>query len=211
MPKPATIRIGTASWTEPEFIKAGWYPAGLLAGQRLGFYAERFDMVELNSSFYAIPTAKVCERWVQQTPDGFLFDVKCHRLLSRHATKADALLPDLRGHADTTDRGNVVLTPALEKEVAARMLAELAPLEDAGKLGALLLQMTPGFSPRTADLSDLDPLLQQLREDGRRDVVLELRHRGWLEGARRNATIELLKGARSQPRERWPTSGSAKF
>jgi uncharacterized protein YecE (DUF72 family) len=97
------VRIGTASWTEPEFIKAGWYPPGLPAGERLAFYAERFDMVELNSSFYAIPAAKVCERWVQQTPEGFLFDVKCHRLLSRHATKVDALPPDLRDHADTAD------------------------------------------------------------------------------------------------------------
>jgi uncharacterized protein YecE (DUF72 family) len=43
----------------------------LSAGERLSFYAERFDLVELNSSFYAIPAAKVCERWVHQTPDGF--------------------------------------------------------------------------------------------------------------------------------------------
>ena len=190
-----SIRVGTASWSEPEFIKAGWYPAGLPAGRRLPFYAERFDLVELNSSFYAIPTARMCERWVQETPDGFLFDVKCHRLLSRHATKAEALPPDLREHAETTDRGNVILTPGFEEALAGRLLAELEPLERAGKLGALLLQMTPGFSPRSDDLSTLAPLLRQLQGSGAqpRQVVLELRHRGWLEGKRQGDTIAFLR------------------
>ena len=57
-----TIRVGTASWSEPEFAKAGWYPKGLPAGQRLSYYAQHFDYVELNSSFYAIPAAKMCEK-----------------------------------------------------------------------------------------------------------------------------------------------------
>ena len=66
----------------------------------------------------------MCERWVHETPPGFLFDVKCHRLLSRHATKADALPADLRDAAELTDRGNVILTPTLEEQVAARFLEE---------------------------------------------------------------------------------------
>jgi uncharacterized protein YecE (DUF72 family) len=191
------IRVGTASWSEPEFIKAGWYPAGLPASGRLPFYAERFDLVELNSSFYAIPAARMCERWAQETPDGFLFDVKCHRLLSRHATKAVALPPDLRAHAETNARGNVVLTPAFEEEVAGRLLEELEPLERAGKLGALLLQMTPGFAPRSDQLAALAPLLRQLRGQGDppRQVVLELRHRGWLEGRRQEETLAFLREA----------------
>lgn len=193
MSTSAPIRVGTASWTEPEFIKAGWYPAGLPANGRLAYYAERFDMVELNSSFYAIPAAAVCERWVQQTPPGFLFDVKCHRLLSRHATKADALPKDLRDHAQSTTRGSVILTPALEAEIADRFLEEIEPLERSGKLGALLLQMTPGFSPRTAELTALEPLLRQLKGHSQRQVVLELRHNGWLDGARRDVTVAFLR------------------
>ena len=164
----AFIRVGTASWSEPEFVKAEWYPKGLPAAQQLPFYAERFDMVELNSSFYAIPQARMCDRWTKVTPDGFLFNVKCHRLLSRHATKADALAADLRHEAEATDRGNVILTPELEHEVAARFLDELKPLEQAGKLGALLLQMTPGFAPRTADLTALEPLFRQLKGSGKK-------------------------------------------
>jgi uncharacterized protein YecE (DUF72 family) len=193
----SAIRVGTASWSEPEFVKAGWYPKGLAAGQRLPFYAQQFDMVELNSSFYAIPSARMCARWVQETPEGFLFDVKCHRLLSRHATKEDALPKDLRGAAEITDRGNVILTPALEEEVAGRFLAELEPLERAGKLGALLLQMTPGFAPRAADLTALEPLLRQLKGSGTqpRLVVLELRHHDWLDAQHREQTIAFLREA----------------
>ena len=54
----AAIRVGTASWSEPEFVKAGWYPKGLAAGQRLPYYAQQFDMVEFNTSFYAIPAIR---------------------------------------------------------------------------------------------------------------------------------------------------------
>ena len=190
----SAIRVGTASWSEPEFVKAGWYPKGLPAGQRLGYYAQFFDYVELNSSFYAIPAAAMCQKWTRETPEGFLFDVKCHRLLSRHATKADALPRDLQDQVELTDRGSVVLTPALEEEVAGRFLEALAPLESAGQLGALLLQMTPGFAPRTTDLTALAPLLQQLRGGKRsRKVVLELRHHDWLDARHRAGTTAFLK------------------
>ena len=190
-----SIRVGTASWSEPEFVKAEWYPQGLPAAQQLPFYAERFDLVELNSSFYAIPPARMCDRWAKVTPDGFLFDVKCHRLLSRHATKADALPSDLRQEAEVTDRGNIILTPELGHEVAARFLDELKPLEQAGKLGALLLQMTPGFAPRPSDLTALEPLLRQLKGKGTnpRRVVLELRHSDWLGDRHREDTIGFLR------------------
>ena len=161
------IRVGTASWSEPEFVKAEWYPKGLPAAQQLPFYAARFDMVELNSSFYAIPQVRMCDRWARVTPDGFLFDVKCHRLLSRHATKADALPTDLRDAVELTDRENVILTPALEEEVAGRFLEALTPLERAGQLGALLLQMTPGFTPRSADLTALERSKGNPHVDGR--------------------------------------------
>ena len=104
-------------------------------------------MVEPNSSFYALPQARMCDRWAKVTPDGFLFELKCFRLLSRHATKAEALLPDLRDEAEVADWGNVVLTPELEHAVAARFLDELKPLEQADKLGTLLLQMRDFLAP----------------------------------------------------------------
>lgn len=116
-------------------------------------------------------------------------------LASRHSTKLDALPTDLREDVELTDRENVVLTPALEEEVAGRFLAALAPLEQAGRLGALLLQMPPAFSPRTADLSAIEPLLRQLKGRGKqpRKVVLELRHHDWLNAQHREATTAFLR------------------
>ena len=189
------IRVGTASWSEPEFIKAGWYPAGLLAGQRLSYYAGQFDLVELNSSFYAIPGIRQCARWAEQTPANFVFDVKCHRLLSRHATKSDALPASLRDEVEITERGNVILTPALEADVAGLFLGQLAPLEQSGKLGALLLQLTPSFSPRHNDLGELEGLLRQLRGTGKvpRKVAVEFRHRDWLTGEQQERTLNFLR------------------
>ena len=199
-PSPtAAVRVGVSSWSDPEFIRAGWYPPGLSPGRRLDFYAHHFDLVELNSSFYALPQVAQAQRWVEQTPAGFVMDVKCHRLLSRHATRPEALPAELRGDVETTDRGNVVLTPALEAEVADALLAAVAPLEAAGKLGALLLQLTPSFSPQGAELESLEGLLGRLRHAGpgqpARRVVVELRHRGWLSGTRREQTAAFLTEA----------------
>ena len=191
------VRVGTASWSEPEFVRAGWYPPGLAAGQRLAYYARHFDLVELNSSFYALPQARQCERWVNETPSGFLFDAKVHRLLSRHATQPDALPADLRDQVEVTDRGNVVLTPMLEEEMVGRLLDAVEPLERADKLGALLLQLTPSFAPRACDLGQLEELLRLLRGKGQttRQIVVELRSRGWLEGARRQETVAFFREA----------------
>lgn len=189
------VRVGTASWSEPEFVRAGWYPPGLAAGRQLAHYAQHFDLVELNSSFYALPQTRQCERWATETPPGFLFDAKVHRLLSRHATRPDMLPADLREQVEITERGNVVLTPMLEEEMAGRLLAALEPLELVGKLGALLLQLTPSFAPRVCSLDQLEGLLRLLRGRGKaaRQVVVELRHRGWLEGARRGDSVAFFR------------------
>jgi uncharacterized protein YecE (DUF72 family) len=89
------IRVGTASWSDPEFVR-DWYPAKMPAGERLSWYAERFDLVEVNSSFYGIPDPKMVKRWCDQTPEGFTFNLKLHKLLSRHAAKMDSIPPALR-------------------------------------------------------------------------------------------------------------------
>jgi len=88
------IRVGTASWADPGFTT--WYPPGWPAKQRLEYYARHFDLVEVNTSYYAIPRREVVAAWVDQTPDGFLFDFKLFSLLSRHKTTLDRLPRDLR-------------------------------------------------------------------------------------------------------------------
>lgn len=182
------IVVGTSSWADEGFVKH-WYPKGLAARDRLGWYAERFEAVELNSSFYAIPGTDNVERWSEATPDGFIFDVKLHRLLSRHATKPDALPPDMRGDVELNERGNVEATPDAQREMTARIVSAVEPLERAGKLGAFLLQLTPGFDPRHHDISELDPIVEAL--DGR-TLAVEFRHVGWMEGDQEERTLAEL-------------------
>jgi uncharacterized protein YecE (DUF72 family) len=182
------IVVGTSSWADEGFVKY-WYPKGLAARDRLGWYAERFEAVELNSSFYAIPTRANVERWAETTPDDFLFDVKLHRLLSRHATKPNALPPDMRGGIELNDRGNVIATPEIQREMTLRMLSALEPLEESRKLGPFLLQLTPGFHPRRNEISELDPIVEAL---GDRTLAVEFRHRGWMEGDQAERTLAEL-------------------
>ena len=172
----ARILVGTSSWADPGFVEK-WYPQGMPARDRLPWYAAQFEGVEVNSTFYAIPRSDTVRRWAEVTPGGFTFDVKLHRLLSRHSASLDSLPADLREQARTNERGRVVLEPALEETVARRTLEELEPLREAGKLGALLLQLTPAFAPGRRKLDELEGLLDTLKPQR---LAVELRHRGWV-------------------------------
>jgi len=184
------IRVGTASWTDPGFI-ADWYPKKLSAGDRLAWYAQHFNLVEVNSSFYAVPRSALVARWCEQTPDDFVFDVKLHWLLSRHSTQTKMLPAGLRKMAGGGDKA--VLTPKLEKALVEVFLESLGPMIDAGKLGALLLQPSPSFSPRKHSLTELDHLLELL--DGHK-LAVELRNRNWVEGDQRDETIAYFRSRR---------------
>ena len=179
------ILVGTSSWADPGFVKE-WYPSKLPASDRLPWYAQRFQTVELNSSFYAVPDRSAVHKWVDQTPDDFVFDVKVHRALSRHAAPLDSLPEDLRDGVETTDRGRVRLTAGLETTLAKRLVEETAPLAAAGKLGAYLVQLTPAFAPRRHELEELDGLVEALSAHR---VAIELRHRGWVREKRRERTL----------------------
>lgn len=178
------LLIGTASWSDPEFVR-DWYPAGLPAGERLGWYARHLRFVEVNSTFYGLPSARLTERWAAQTPADFVFDVKLHQLLSRHRTRPEMLGAKLRGLAEQRS-GAVVLTPELEAAAVEDFLAALEPLRSAGKLGTLLLQLSPSFALPRYRLEELDGLLGLLSGES---LAIELRNRGWMEGDQREETL----------------------
>jgi uncharacterized protein YecE (DUF72 family) len=179
------ILVGTSSWADPGFVKE-WYPPRMSAGERLPWYAQRFQTVELNSSFYAIPDRNTVHGWVEVTPDDFVFDVKVHRALSRHAAPVDSLPPDMREGIEAEGRGRVRLTPELETALAERVVEETAPLAEAGKLGAYLLQLTPAFGPGRHRLEELDRLVEAFAPHR---LAIELRHRGWVRDKRRDETL----------------------
>jgi uncharacterized protein YecE (DUF72 family) len=183
------ILVGTSSWADPGFVEE-WYPPGLPARDRLAWYAERFDAVELNSSFYALPARDAVARWVEATPSGFRFDVKLHRLLSRHAAPLDSLPADLRDRARVTARGRVEPDPELESALCDRLLVEVAPLVEGGRLGAFLLQLSPAFAPGSHAIDELAPIVEHLSPHA---VAVELRHRAWASPKRLEGTLEALE------------------
>ena len=179
------IVVGTSSWADPGFVEE-WYPEGMPARDRLAWYAERFDLVEVNSTFYAVPDRNTVRRWSEVTPDSFTFDVKAHRALSRHSADLKSLPPDLREEAEVGERGRVILTPELESKLARRLVEEISPLEEEGKLGSILVQLTPAFSPDKHRLEELDGLVEALSP---RRLAIELRHRGWVRDKRVEDTL----------------------
>ncbi len=182
------IRIGTASWTDPGFVE-DWYPPKLPARDRLRWYAEHFDYVEVNATFYAIPMERTVERWCLETPRNFLFDLKLPKILSRHAMRPQFFPADLRKRLPTTN-GKVELTSETEELVAERFLREMQPLIEARKFGAFLLQMSPAFRPKTNSLEEIDSLRELLAPH---PLAVELRNRDWVDGDRRSETLDYFR------------------
>lgn len=194
MPTPSSeqsdrILVGTASWSDPGFVER-WYPPKLPAADRLPWYAQHFKMVEVNSSFYAVPDARMVDRWCRATPDDFTFDVKLHRLLSRHSTKAKSLPPTLQRTAQPNDKGNVRLTPKLERALLKEVIQSTEPLRDKGKFGVFLLQLSPAFSPRAHELEELEEILRRLSSLG---LAVELRNRNWAAPDQLAATLSYFE------------------
>jgi uncharacterized protein YecE (DUF72 family) len=182
------IVVGTSSWADPGFV-ADWYPEDLPAAEQLPWYAEHFEAVEVNATFYAVPATATVRRWAQVTPDGFTFDVKLHQSLSRHSATVDHLPKALRDRVDTTPRGRVRPSQDLDRELGRRYKRAVKPLADAGKLSAFLLQLSPAFKPPSRRLDELDVLLETLAPYA---VAIEFRHRAWLHEERRAATLGWL-------------------
>jgi uncharacterized protein YecE (DUF72 family) len=183
------IVVGTSSWADPGFVEE-WYPPGLPARDRLPWYAERFEAVEVNSTFYAVPGTAQVRRWAEITPPGFTLDVKLHRLLSRHSAPLDSLPPALRDDATTNPRGRVRLDDRLEAALAAAILEAVAPLAAAGKLATFLLQLSPAFGPRDRELDELGPLIGHFAPH---PVAVELRNRSWAKATRLERTLSWLE------------------
>src|SRR4051812_35740125 len=78
------VLVGTASWTDPTLVAPGvFYPDGVHSPEsRLRYYASRFPLVEVDSSYYALPTRRNAELWVERTPADFIFDVKAYALMT---------------------------------------------------------------------------------------------------------------------------------
>ncbi|HJQ74496.1 MAG TPA: DUF72 domain-containing protein, partial [Gaiellaceae bacterium] len=106
----ATIRIGTCSWAD-EALSKWFYPPKLPAKERLAWYAEHFDTVEVDSTYYRLPGESMVQGWAERTPDGFTMHVKAFGLMTRHPVKAEVIPEDLRSEMPVDERGRVDRPP----------------------------------------------------------------------------------------------------
>ncbi|MFF9484944.1 DUF72 domain-containing protein [Streptomyces sp. NPDC014676] len=177
------ILVGACSWTDRMLVTSGWYPSGRRDAEgRLRHYASRLPVVEVDSAYYALPSRRNSELWVERTPDGFRFDVKAFSLLTGHPTRPRALPADLR------DRP---VDGALLDEVWRRFAEAVGPLREAGRLGAVLFQFPPRFAPGTRAERTLEECAE--RTAGW-PLAVEFRHPGWWEADRAEDTLALLSG-----------------
>ncbi len=186
----APVRIGTCSWAD-ESLSKYFYPRGLPARERLAYYAERFDTVEVDSTFYRLPDEGMVAGWAERTPPNFTMHVKAFGLMTRHPVLADRLPADLRDAMPVDERGRVDRPPReLRGEVFQRFLEALEPLRREGKLGGILFQLPPYVVFKPQSFEYLEWSREQLGED---EMLVEFRHRSWLDEENRAETLSLLE------------------
>lgn len=156
------VLIGTCAWSDHE----AFYPPGTKATDRISYYARRFPVVEVNSSFHNPLPPSTYGGWADRTPDGFVFHVKAYSALTLHRRDEQ---------------------PTAERFAAFR--ASYRPLAVAGKLGAVLFQFPPWFAADEAHRTHLARVAEAMAGD--RSVV-ELRHPSWFADEQRAATLALL-------------------
>jgi len=151
-----SILVGTSSWTDKSLIDSGrFYPASAKTPEdRLRYYASQFPIVEIDSSYYGIPSPENAQRWVERTPDGFTFNIKTYRLFTRHQTPLISLPREIQQALRSHEKKNVYdheLPSELVLNLWDQFRAVLTILRDAGKLGAVHMQFAPwvAFHPET--------------------------------------------------------------
>jgi len=191
------IFVGTASWAHTTLIKSGrFYPAeARTPEQRLRFYADQFPVVEVDSSFYGLPSYENSVLWSDATPDGFLFHVKLFRAFTLHQTPVKSLPSALRDEAAArANRAGNVYYDGLPAEARDRLwqlfLEALEPLRAAGKLGYLLLQLPPWATKNRDRVAHVEDCLRRLEGY---QLALEFRNATWLSDRSRASTLAMLR------------------
>jgi uncharacterized protein YecE (DUF72 family) len=190
------VRTGTAGWTDKTLLPPGlFYPAGVESPEdRLRFYASRFPLVEIDSSYYGLPVKRNSELWATRTPDGFTFDIKAYALMTGHPTEVARFPRALRDVLPASVAAQKRVYPRdlpaeIYDEVWAIFHDAIRPLVDAGRLGSVLLQYPQWFLPGRAARNAL--LEARDRLDGI-PCTIEFRNRAWFDLRDRDRTLEFL-------------------
>jgi uncharacterized protein YecE (DUF72 family) len=195
-----TVRFGTAGWTDPTLLKskAFYPPKTSSAAERLRFYAKHFPLVEVDATYYSLLPRAVSERWLEDTPEDFRFDVKAFPSLTGHPVDVTRLPADLRdacielGHPRRVYPNK--LPPELEREIAARFLDFLEPLRASGRLGAIFLQFPPWFTATRQNARAIEGVRERYPE---LPFAIEFRHASWREPERHERVKDMLRAIRA--------------
>ena len=191
----ADIRVGTASWTDKTLIESGWYPPEANnAEKRLRYYTRQFPLVEVDSSYYALPAEQTAAAWAHRSPKGFTFNIKAFSLFTQHPTRVAALPKDLRPAVEKAAGGkpNVYLKdvdPAVTNEAWERFLTALEPLRQTGRLGAILFQFPQWF---VIGRARKEYILLVAERVAPRQVCIEFRNKTWMSEDNREETLKFL-------------------
>jgi len=191
------ILIGTCSWTDPTLIESErFYPGwARTAEARLQYYASQFRLVEVDSSYYSLPSERTSRLWVERTGEKFVFDIKAFRLFTQHPTPTTALPKDVKEALPSGLKGkaNIYLRdmPAeLVNELWSRFERALLPLDSAGKLGVVLFQFPPWFYPGEQQRNYILSCRKRLPQYR---IAIEFRHNAWLNENNKEQTLSFLK------------------
>jgi len=191
------ILIGTCSWTDATLIESGrFYPDWARSAEaRLRYYASQFGLVEVDSSYYALPSEKTSRLWVERTGENFIFDIKAFRLFTQHPTPLAALPGDIRQvlPLDVKEKTNIYhrdMPPELVSELWSRFEHALLPLDSAGKLGVVLFQFPPWFYPGEPQGDYILSCRERLPQYR---IAIEFRHNSWLNEKNREWTLSFLR------------------
>jgi uncharacterized protein YecE (DUF72 family) len=169
----ARIFIGTAGWSYPKG-QGAWdnlfYPPKLADKDKLPFYAQYFNTVEINSSFYRPPNKFAARAWAAKVPDEFRFTAKLWQKFTHPKMFEQATGQAWRVQDDDFDVFN----------------EGIQPLAEAGRLGPLLAQFPTSFRPDEHTVEYLEDLIRRMRGAGFR-LAVELRHREWTESEQTQA------------------------
>jgi uncharacterized protein YecE (DUF72 family) len=194
---PGTVRVGTASWTDPTMTAPGvFYPAGAdSAEERLAYYASRFPLVEVDATYYALPSRRTSELWVERTPPDFTFDIKAHALMTGQPTETRRLPKDLRSAlpADLAAKPRIYaknLPDELRGAVWEWFLDGLEPLAEAGQLGSVLLQYPRWFYTSS---ENRDLIVEAKERLGDVRCAVEFRNATWFNEKNIERTLRFLE------------------
>jgi uncharacterized protein YecE (DUF72 family) len=193
-----TIRIGTASWTDPTMTASGvFYPTGAdSAEERLQFYASRFPLVEVDATYYSLPVRRTSELWVERTPPDFTFDIKAHALMTGQPTETKRLPKDLRAAlpGEVAEKARIYakdLPENLKDDVWGWFADGLEPLQEAGQLGSILLQYPRWFFTSSENRATIEESVERLRTAGMTPAV-EFRSASWFNDKNIERTLKFL-------------------